>query len=326
MKTAWYGKQTKGAKHEFFLIQVEDIGRPALANYLVLDRDAGNPGQLTRVALMSLQTAKANDAFRISYDGNCEKLLKDCDLLPYLFLEQISFSSDAPLHLYELATLADIASKRYPLYHLTGSGCYLFAGVIWECMRRARPTATYREKRPQERGKYHWFRYIPNASDTQETHDAFLVKLSEVDSLIQIRKKVNLMTPFNLNDTLTLVLDLQCFECGWIGRRVSGERVASNCFTTFYALFKLTLFQSSENAVCPPSRPPMLPPPMHIPFQKLTRSVYGSLILSCRSVCVSNHFTHGIYILSKCHLQVACTVLNQLSDLLLFSSICYFSI
>lgn len=43
VKSAWYCKQKRSAEHEFILIEVEDTAVDGLSNYLVLDRNLGEP-------------------------------------------------------------------------------------------------------------------------------------------------------------------------------------------------------------------------------------------------------------------------------------------
>jgi hypothetical protein len=189
VKSAWYGKQTKAAAHEFIVIQVKDTDRSELSNYLVLDRNAENHRGSSR-STASSQTTKAIDTFRVSYDGNIKKLLQECQLTPYKFLEQLSFPSDKPLRLYELVTLANVVSGRYPSYHVLDSSCYLFAGVIWECMHLMRPSAIYHNALAKKRGKCRWFRYIPNHSEMQKTHKEIEDKLPRIQRELEERRNV----------------------------------------------------------------------------------------------------------------------------------------
>jgi hypothetical protein len=191
VKSAWYGKQTKAAQPEFIVLQVEDIRIEGLVNYIVLDRNVGND----RGRLVSSRITTANDAFRVSYDGNIKQLLQQCQLTPYKFLEQLSFPSDQPLRLYELVTLAKIVSGRYPDYHMLDSSCYLFAGVIWECMHRMRPSADYQDALAKKRGKCRWFRYIPNNSEMLETLEEIEGKLPRIERELEERRNVSSFEP-----------------------------------------------------------------------------------------------------------------------------------
>ncbi|KAF8601964.1 hypothetical protein BDV93DRAFT_557945 [Ceratobasidium sp. AG-I] len=181
VKSAWYGKQTKKAQHEFIVIQVEDIDMPGLINYLVLDRNAENyEGASKALSTSTSQAAVAIDTFKVSYDGDIKRLLDECRLTPYKFLEELSFPSNTPLHLYEVVTLADTVSKRYPDYRLLDSSCYLYAAAIWECMHLMCPSAIYRDALAKKRGKCNWYRYIPSRAVTQETFEEIGVKLPEI--------------------------------------------------------------------------------------------------------------------------------------------------
>ncbi|KAF8602012.1 hypothetical protein BDV93DRAFT_557989 [Ceratobasidium sp. AG-I] len=178
VKSAWYGKQTHSAQHEFIVVQVQDIYKPALVNYLILDRNvvphAGLP-------IAQFQTTLANDTFKISYDGDLERLVQESRLKPCKYIEELLFPPDSQLHLYELVILADIVSLRYPNYHLLDSSCYMHAGLIWECMRLMRPFAGYRGGLRSGRGKLRWFRYTSNESDRQNTYREVRDKITAVE-------------------------------------------------------------------------------------------------------------------------------------------------
>jgi hypothetical protein len=194
VKSAWYGKQTKSAQHEFIVVEFEDIRIPGLKNFLVLDRNAENYHQGSTRTAASSQTVPAHDSFRVSYEGNVKKLLQECQLMPYKFLESLSFPSDEPLHLYELVALAEVASKRYPNYHVVDSSCYLFAGVVWECMQLMRPKANYQEALARKRGKCHWFRYTPTSLVKHETHTDFQARLTEVEKELEEHRDVSVLS------------------------------------------------------------------------------------------------------------------------------------
>jgi hypothetical protein len=208
VKSAWYGKQTnKTAQHEFIVVQVEDTRINGLFNYLVLDRNAENYRGPS-----SSSSSRANDAFKVSYDGDIKKLLEECQLMPYKYLESLSFPSDEPLHFYELVTLADVVSNRYPDYQVFDSSCYLFAGLVWECMRRMRPTAEYKDALARKRGKCRWLRYVPSDSAREETHKEIQDTLPMVESCLEGRRNVrsfrlmdfrNMLIPFSLLKALS---------------------------------------------------------------------------------------------------------------------------
>jgi hypothetical protein len=194
VKSAWYGKQTKSAQHEFIVVQVEDMRIEGLINYLVLDRNAEN---YRGPSTASSHITKANDAFRVSYDGDIKRLLDECQLLPYRFLEKLSFPSNVPLRLYELVTLADIVSSRYQNYEVLDSSCYLFAGVIWDCMRLMRPSADYEGALAEKRGKCRWFRYIPNNSEMLETYGEIKAILPKIERGLEARSNVRYFEPLD---------------------------------------------------------------------------------------------------------------------------------
>ncbi|KAF8596461.1 hypothetical protein BDV93DRAFT_514127 [Ceratobasidium sp. AG-I] len=178
VKSAWYGKQTKGARHEFIVVQVEDTGIPGLINYLILERTSGVPSG-SKAA--SSQRVAVVDEFKVSYNGNCEKLLKKSGLTPYRFLEELSFQTKAPLHCYELVTLASVTSRRYPYYQLPDLSCYLFAGVIWDCMFLLCPSAKYRSPLATKQGKYRCFRDALNTSEKEVTFKEVKNRLPQIE-------------------------------------------------------------------------------------------------------------------------------------------------
>jgi hypothetical protein len=199
VKSAWYGKQTRAAEHEFILVQFEDTDL-GITNYLVLDRNVSNhQGSLKT----SSQTTKAVDTFKVSFDGNLKKLLQECDLMPYKFLESLSFPSDEPLRLYELVTLAKVVSGQYPDYHVLDSSCYLYSGVIWECMRLMRPSAVYKDALAKKRGKCRWLRYRPNSSVTLEAHREIDAQLPGIKGKLEERRNVSFFEPLDFRNMLS---------------------------------------------------------------------------------------------------------------------------
>lgn len=180
VKSVLYGKQTNGAELEFIIIQVEDTNIPGLINYLALNCDVQGP--LGRPPM-------AQNTFQISPDGGIKMLLEEFGLQPCSFLEQISFQSDTPLHLYELATLADVVSKAYFWY--SHFNCNSFAGIIWECIRLARPSATHQDNLPQEQGGFSRTRYFPDATRVRKLYKTFTKMLPVVNPELQQRRKVS---------------------------------------------------------------------------------------------------------------------------------------
>lgn len=190
VKTAWYGKQTKAPQHEFIIVQVEDITEPKLTNYLVLDRNAGVPhAKSATVSLAASLPIYANDTFKVAYDGDAKKLLKECRLTPNKYLEALSFQSDAPLYLYELVALAKFVNFRYPNYAILDSSCYLFGGVVWDCLRRMRPSATYLDDLASRRGQCFCIRYTPNASAVQDAHEHVQARIFEIELIFRSRRE-----------------------------------------------------------------------------------------------------------------------------------------
>lgn len=158
--SAWYGKQTKSAMHEFIVIQVEDLAIPGLKNYIAIDRNQGAP--TATIVSSTSSAANAFDAFRVSYDGDLNQFLRVCQLAPYMKLEQILFQRNDPLPLFKLASLALCISDQYTRYNPMDTNCYWFAGLIWECMLRLCPTASHELVISSKRGKFGFVRSIPN--------------------------------------------------------------------------------------------------------------------------------------------------------------------
>lgn len=193
--SAWYGKRTVSAEHEFILIEVEDTAIDGLKNYLVLERDPGDtshaPSGIIAHTRAAFQGTRANDTFKVSYDGNMEELLATCELESCIYLEQLEFDSDEPLLLYKLATLADIVSKRYPYYHFVFSNCYLFAGLVWECMRKMCPRAIHRDFLVEKRGKYGTFPCASIAFKVGKVYNIIRDKIPEVESILKEKRAVS---------------------------------------------------------------------------------------------------------------------------------------
>lgn len=159
VKSAWYGKQTKGALHEFIVIQVEDLMIPGLNNWIALDRNQGFPAS---TAFTRFLNTLAWDAFRVSYDGGLDYLLRDSQLTPYLQLEEIYFQPNEPLLLLDLVELVSHVSDRYPRYRIFGTNFLWFAGLIWECILQMRPTAKHEVQLRGPRGRLGFLRSNPN--------------------------------------------------------------------------------------------------------------------------------------------------------------------
>lgn len=161
VKSAWYGKQVKYARHEFIVVHVEDPEIEGLKNCLAIERTQDNPAG---TLLTAFSSPPAKDTFKIAYDGDLKRLLRDSHLTPHLELEEISFLSDEPLHLRELVTLVHIVSDGHQTYNLVDTNCYWFTTLIWECMRKMRPTANHRSfpQSARKKGRIGAVRLIPN--------------------------------------------------------------------------------------------------------------------------------------------------------------------
>jgi hypothetical protein len=190
VKSAWYGKQTDGAGHEFIVIQVEDTTVSGLINYMVLDRNILNQrGKFMKL----IRGGNPIDAFRISHNGDLVRLLSDCDLDSHKFLERLTFPSDKPLFLYELVTLAKVVSGQHSRYLVIESNCFVFAGLIWESLCRIwtfanREISNALEK---ERGRYGWLRYTLDESQVMEVCKKTLEAIPHAKSRLVDRDAVS---------------------------------------------------------------------------------------------------------------------------------------
>lgn len=186
---ASYRKHNKTPPHEFIVLQVEDLTIPGLINYLVVDRTAENhQGQSKTISLAASQALHASDTFKVSYDGDIKKLLKECRLTPDKSLEEISFLPEKPLRLYELVTLSKVVSYRYPKYEVFDAS-YLFIEVIWESLRLMRPSAVYLGDLAARRGKYPSIRRVPSKSEIQDVCLETGARLREIQSVLQNRRQ-----------------------------------------------------------------------------------------------------------------------------------------
>jgi hypothetical protein len=102
---------------------------------------------------------------------------------------------------------------------LLASSCYVFAGVIWECMRLMRPSAHYEQTRASNRGKCRWFRYTPTDSMKQDTHRELEAKLSQIEKELEERRNVSDFERFIF---VILIHDfpLKAFAFEKIGQRI----------------------------------------------------------------------------------------------------------
>lgn len=163
VKSAWFGKQTKSARHEFIVIHVEDLAIPGLKNYLAIDRNHDDPKNTAR----AFSSPKAKDTFRVAYDGDMTQLLRESDLSPHLVLERLSFRPDEPLLLRDLVALVHHVSTQHDTYSPVDTNCYWFTGLIWECIRKMFPNAEHQVMVPGKKGRISYIRFVPNPIQVQ---------------------------------------------------------------------------------------------------------------------------------------------------------------
>ncbi|KAG8714153.1 hypothetical protein FRC11_009587 [Ceratobasidium sp. 423] len=195
VKSAWYGKQKKRARHEFILIVVEDTGI-GLTNYIVLDRNnSGNPpiagkgSSLGNVGYSQSCQGAALDAFRVSYNGEEKQLLQECQLLPCQYVEKIEFSDTEPLFLYQLVTLVYVISKTSYNYAVMGENCYWFAGLIWESLRNLRPGAQHIDYRPKIRGRFALLHHTPDKEEVDRLCAEFGEEIVQAEERLKRSKQ-----------------------------------------------------------------------------------------------------------------------------------------
>ncbi|CAE6450096.1 unnamed protein product [Rhizoctonia solani] len=190
VKSASYCKQTTGPKHEFIILEVEDLKSPGLKNFIALDRNNGDtPNRSTFASIQSSQSV-AKDEFRVSYDGNKGKLLDQCNLREHDSLETIEFQPEAPLFLYQIATLTRAVSHQRDKYHVITANCYWFAGLIWDCMVRMRPSAARKELKGNIRGAFiGWLHHSTNVAELEVTYRYVDNELLNTDEKISIQKQ-----------------------------------------------------------------------------------------------------------------------------------------
>lgn len=193
VKSAWYGKQERSARHEFILLEVEDTAIQGLTNYLVIDRNVARdtsqappppPRAPFHLELSSSSYTTANDSFKVSYDGNLEQLLYECQLSPCKWLEQIRFDQNEKMPLYQLAVAVHHISSQHPLYNPVDSNCYWFTSLIWECVRQLRPSATRIKEAAKKRGRIGRLpiRYIPNPLQVMLVHKEVQERISGLEA------------------------------------------------------------------------------------------------------------------------------------------------
>lgn len=192
VKSASYCKKNTAPKHEFIILEVEDTASPGLKNFIALDRNNGEgPNRPPRRTLSSdSQTFAAKDEFRVSYDGNRDRLLEQCGLQHHETLETLVFQSHEPLLLYQLATLTRAVSLQRDKYHVINANCYWFAGLIWDCIIRMRPSAYCNVLRGQIRGAFiSWLRHSTNTAELVVTYEYVDKELLEIEKNFAIQKQ-----------------------------------------------------------------------------------------------------------------------------------------
>lgn len=198
VKNAWYSRQTRAAEREFIVIQVEDIGIDGLSNYLVLDRNAGElsrrPLGLISRSLAFSQAPTTVDAFRVSYDADVKRLLEECQLDPYKCTEQLQFDPGMPLRLYELVTVACVVSDQNPFHRTLDSDFNQFVGLVWECMRRIQPVATYSIDKSKKRGLFGRVHSVPSRAQIDELYQLVQQKLNLVELELEILRTVRFVS------------------------------------------------------------------------------------------------------------------------------------
>ncbi|KAF8704303.1 hypothetical protein RHS03_06087, partial [Rhizoctonia solani] len=191
VRSASYCKQTTGPKHEFIVLEVEDLKSPGLRNFIALDRNNGEgPNTSFFGSTQSSQSFAAKDEFRVSYDGKRDKLLEQCGLHEHDPVESIVFDPGAPLLLYQLAALTRAVSHQRDKYHVITANCYWFAGLIWDCMTRMRPSAYHKELKGNIRGKFlGWLQNNTNIAELEVAYQYVLKELIDTDNKISAQKQ-----------------------------------------------------------------------------------------------------------------------------------------
>ncbi|KAG8730344.1 hypothetical protein FRC11_006930 [Ceratobasidium sp. 423] len=185
VRSAWYGRSSRGQSHEFILIEVEDT-LLFLKNYIVLDRRTQEPH-----GVFNPFRGDALDLYRVAYNGIESTLLRKSLLLPRRYVEKIEFSSDHPLFLYQLATLTVIVSNRNPKYSYAGSGAHWFAGLIWECLCNICPYVIVDKRESSERGRLWLLRFAPNQEEVNEVCRKFETEIEVVERRLDAARQLH---------------------------------------------------------------------------------------------------------------------------------------
>ncbi|CUA76634.1 hypothetical protein RSOLAG22IIIB_12411 [Rhizoctonia solani] len=192
VKSASYCKKHTAPKHEFIILEVEDRRSPGLKNCIALDRNVSEaPNRPKGISSVSSSPSfAAKDEFRVSYDGDKKRLLAQCDLQDHEVLETLVFKSEEPLLLYQLATLTRAVSFQRDKYNIFNANCYWFAGLIWDCIIRMRPSAYYKIPHGQIRGAFlSLLRQSTNSVELQVTYEYVEQELLDIEKRFTIQKQ-----------------------------------------------------------------------------------------------------------------------------------------
>ncbi|CUA69991.1 Vegetative incompatibility protein HET-E-1 [Podospora anserina] [Rhizoctonia solani] len=191
VKYAVYGKKRRTPHHEFVVLELGHTRDPTLSNYVVLDRTRVT-GASVLSSVQQSNSAIARDEFRFSCDGNREKLLRRCGLIPYDTVETIEFPTGDLLPFYELATIALVTSHHRDYYHILDANCYWFAGLIWEQVLEMYPEAKHEILQEGVRGKFAGLLnyFTPGELERDEVGVKIQAMLSEMKTIIAGVQKV----------------------------------------------------------------------------------------------------------------------------------------
>ncbi|CAE6500865.1 unnamed protein product [Rhizoctonia solani] len=160
-----------------------------MVNFLVLDKsntksaNIGSGRKVVRLVLGSraLKVLKI-DVFRISCDGDEDQLMIDCKLKPRVYLQKLELTSEEPLFLYQLATLAFVVSRDYPTYSADVHNCYFFAGLMWVGIRKFCPKAVVTNRHGELKGKLGPLLYVIDEDEINMVYKAFQAQVGIINS------------------------------------------------------------------------------------------------------------------------------------------------
>lgn len=162
ISSAWYGRQTRGARYDFIVLKVCDDKMPGISNFLVLDQTVQNSvGTYFATPTRIFPNRLAHGRLRVSCYGDFELLMQQCNLIPYRLLEELTIPSHTQLFLWELVVLASETSNSRRMLSILSARSFWFASYVWEGMRHLRPAAIYQdairkrsERRPRRYDNY----------------------------------------------------------------------------------------------------------------------------------------------------------------------------